>query len=214
MMQVKIFQFNPVGENTFVLYDDMKECVIIDPGCFTEAEEEKLANFIESNDLTVKHLLCTHLHFDHVFGVNFVSNKYNVPLEASKEDEILLTTYEEQLRMFGFPDDGNSAPSIGRYLREGDKIYFGNQVLNIMTVPGHSPGSLVFYNSVSHDLFVGDVLFHESIGRTDLIGGNHKQLIEGIKSKLLTLPPETKVYSGHGPATTIGREKSSNMFLR
>lgn len=213
-MQVKIFEFNPVAENTYVLYDETKECVVVDPGCFYEKEEQELINFIKDNSLIVKHLINTHLHFDHVFGVNFISGYFKLPLQAAKEDEILLINYKNQLQMFGFPDDGKPAPQIGHYLTEGDTIHFGNQTLDILAVPGHSPGSLVFYNKKSGMLVVGDVLFQGSVGRTDLVGGNHQQLINGICNKLMTLPDSTKVYSGHGPATTIGYEKLHNPFLR
>ena len=212
-MYVKIFEFNPVSEHTYVLYDDTKECVIMDPGCYYPEEEKELTDFIEKNELQVKHIINTHLHFDHVFGVNFTSEKYKQPLQACKEDEILLLNYKNQLKMFGFPEDGKPAPQIGVYLKEGDQIHFGNQVLDILFVPGHSPGSIVFYSKEAKMLFVGDVLFQGSIGRTDLIGGNHTQLVSGITTKLLPLPDDTIVYPGHGPFTTIGAEKKNNRYL-
>ena len=213
-MYVKIFEFNPVSEHTYVLYDDTKECVIIDPGCFYPEEEKQLNDFIKDNDLQVKHIINTHLHFDHVFGVNAVTQKYKLPLEACKEDEILLVNYKNQLNMFGFPDDGKPAPQIGIYLKEGDQIHFGNQVLDVLFIPGHSPGSIVFYSKDAKMLFVGDVLFQGSIGRTDLIGGNHAQLVSGIVNKLLPLSDDTVVYAGHGPSTTIGAEKRHNPYLQ
>lgn len=213
-MNIKIFEFNPVSEHTYVLYDETKECVIVDAGCFYPEEEKELLDFIVDNQLQVKHIINTHLHFDHVFGVNKVTETYKLPLEACKEDEVLLLNYKNQLKMFGFPDDGKIAPQIGVYLKEGDQIHFGNQVLDILFVPGHSPGSIVFYNKQAKSLFVGDVLFQGSVGRTDLIGGNHTQLISGIVSKLLTLPDDTIVYPGHGPSTTIGKEKNTNPYLK
>jgi glyoxylase-like metal-dependent hydrolase (beta-lactamase superfamily II) len=212
-MKIQIFEFNPVCEHTFVLYDDTKECIIIDPGCFFKEEKEKLAEFIASNDLIVKRLINTHLHFDHVFGCNFVSETYNVPLEANKEDEFLLEQFPAQLRMFGFFNYAEPLPKIGKYLTEEDIIEFGNQKLDILHIPGHSPGSLVYYNKAQNSLIAGDVLFRDGIGRTDLAKGNNEQLISGIKNKLFTLPPETVVYPGHGPATTIEYEKRNNSYL-
>lgn len=212
-MKIKLFEFNPVAENTYVVYDETNECVIIDPGCFFQEEKELLLNFILDNDLVVKHLINTHLHFDHIFGCNFVTNQFGVVLEANAEDQFLLDGYLKQLQMFGFKPEGE-APKIGKYLNEGDFVKFGNQKFFIFHVPGHSPGSIVFYNEEEGCLFGGDVLFRGSIGRTDLERGNHQQLISGIKTKLLNLPLDTIVYSGHGPSTTIEYERKNNPFLR
>ena len=213
-MKVKTFQFNPIGENTYVIYDDTNECAIIDPGCFFPDEKTHLLDFILDNDLIVKHVLNTHLHFDHVFGLNFVEEQFHMKTEASKEDEFLLEQMSTQLRMFGFGEYESKTPEIGKYLKENDVITFGKQRLIVLHVPGHSPGSLVFYNQDAGCLFVGDVLFRESIGRTDLAGGSQTQLVKGIKEKLLTLPYDTVVYSGHGPMTTIGDEVRYNPYLR
>lgn len=213
-MNIQTFEFNPVSENTYVLYDETKECVIVDAGCFFPEEKAELAHFIESNDLQVKHIINTHLHFDHVLGLNFVLDKYNLPLEAHKGDEPLLQQLKSQLQMFGFSDTGEPIPQISKFLTEEDTIEFGNQRFQIFHVPGHSLGSIVFYNEKEKCAFVGDVLFQGSIGRTDLVGGNYDQLITGIKSKLLPLPEDTIVYPGHGPSTTIGFEKQNNPFLK
>lgn len=212
-MQVQSFEFNPVSENTYVVYDETKECVIIDAGCFFPEEKAELAHFIESNGLEIKHIINTHLHFDHVLGLNFVIDKYGLPLEAHKGDEPLLLNLKAQLQMFGFPDMGEPTPQIGKYLTEDDIIEFGNQKFKILHVPGHSLGSIVFYNEEAECAFVGDVLFRESIGRTDLEGGNLDTLLAGIKQKLFSLPENTVVYSGHGPSTTIGYEKQNNPFF-
>lgn len=212
-MSVKTFEFNPISENTYVLYDDTKECVVIDAGCFYPDEKADLFNFIVDNDLIVKHLLNTHMHFDHVFGVNFVADKFQLQMEGNKGDEFLLEQLPAQLKLFGFKENNEPAPKIGKYLNEGDIVTFGKQKLHILYVPGHSPGSIVFYNEMEGYLIAGDVLFRGSIGRTDLAGGNYEQLIEGIRSKLLTLSSETVVYPGHGPKTTIGEEKKNNPFL-
>lgn len=211
-MKIKSFQFNPVGVNTYIVYDDTKECVIIDAGCYFEDEKERLLNFISDNGLTVKHAINTHLHFDHVLGANFVKEQFGLDIEANKEDQFLLDALPAQMKMFGF-EPMETVPVIGKYLDENDTVKFDNQEFTILHVPGHSPGSIVFYSKENSCLFAGDVLFRFSVGRTDLAGGNHTQLIEGIHQKLLTLPPETVVYSGHGPSTTIGEEKNGNPYL-
>lgn len=212
-MKIKSFEFNPVSENTYILYDDTKECVIIDAGCYYHDEKTALLDFIVDNDLVVKHIINTHLHFDHVLGLNFVIKQFGLPLQANKNDEFLLEQFKSQLQMFGFPDNGEPAPQIGQYLTEADTVKFGNQELKILHVPGHSPGSLVFYNQAKECIIAGDVLFRGSVGRTDLPQGNHEQLISGIKTKLMVLPDQTIVYSGHGPSSTIGFEKANNPFL-
>lgn len=214
VMNIKVFEFNPVSENTYILYDQTHECVIIDAGCFYPTEKATLTSFIAENNLKVKHLLNTHLHFDHIFGNSFVEEQYGVQTEANAGDEFLLDQLSAQLQMFGFDPNETKRPHIGTYLNEGDVVTFGNQKLQILHVPGHSAGSLVFYNQEANVLLVGDVLFKGSIGRTDLPGGNYEQLIEGIKSKLLTLPPHTLAYSGHGPSTTIAYEIAHNPFLK
>lgn len=211
-MQIKQFEFNPLGENTYVLYDDSRECVVIDPGCFFPDEKAQLTEFIDEHDLTVKHLINTHLHFDHIFGSAFVEQTYGIRTEAHPADEFMLDGLAQRMQMFGFRGEV-APPTIGRYLHEGDSILFGSQTLDILEVPGHSPGSIAFYNAQQGCIFVGDALFRGSIGRTDLEGGNHQQLLDAIRTKLFTLPPETVVYSGHGPATTIGFEMQHNPFF-
>lgn len=213
-MIVRSFEFNPVSENTYVAYDETKECVIIDAGCFYPDEKADLFNFITDNDLIVKHVLNTHLHFDHVFGLNFVEQQFHMKTEAHKADEILLQQMPKQLQMFGFKDTDAQVPSIGHYLNENDVVTFGNQRMVVLHIPGHSPGSVVFYNQNAGCVFVGDVLFRGSVGRSDLIGGDHNLLIKGIKQKLLPLPGDTVVYPGHGPVTTIAFESQNNPYLK
>lgn len=213
-MKIKTFEFNPLGVNCYVLSDETKESVIIDVSCFYPDEREILLHHIIDNELVVKHIINTHLHFDHLFGVNFVASQFGLKLKCHKDDEFLLENIPQQLMMFGFGSAINDfTPEIGTYLTESDTISFGNQKLKILHVPGHSPGSLVFYNEKAGCLFSGDVLFNSSIGRTDLARGNHMQLIEGIKTKLFTLPVETVVYPGHGPTTKIGFEKRNNPYI-
>ncbi len=213
-MKVKVFEFNPIAVNTYVLYDKTGECVIIDAACFYPDEQRELFNFINNKNLVIKHVLNTHLHFDHLFGVNFIEKQFEVQMKAHKADEFLLTSIKDQLAAFGFSPNGDYTPTIGKYIDEDDIIEFGNQKLSIMHVPGHSPGSIVFYSQENGIVVSGDVLFNGSIGRTDLFQGNHNQLIDEIKTKLLTLPGDTIVYPGHGPATTIEREIKSNPFLQ
>jgi Zn-dependent hydrolases, including glyoxylases len=213
-MKIKIFEFNPLGVNTYVLSDETKECVVIDASCFYADEKEVLLNYILNNDLVVKHLLNTHLHFDHIFGINMLASQFGLTLECHRDDEFLLENIPEQLKLFGFPNTNvNYKPEIGTYLNEGDVVTFGNQTLKLLHVPGHSPGSIVFYSETDRCMVSGDVLFHSSIGRTDLVGGNYDELIEGIQTKLFTLPGETIVYPGHGAPTTIGFEKKNNPFV-
>ncbi|WP_436416584.1 MBL fold metallo-hydrolase [Petrimonas sp.] len=212
-MKIKTFEFNPLGVNTYVLYDKTGECVVIDASCFFPDERELLLNFILDNNLVVKHLLNTHLHFDHVFGVNFMASQFGLKLQVHPDDVFLLDNLPQQLQMFGFNTNVDYTPEIGNYLKENDIISFGEQQLKVLHVPGHSPGSIVFYNEKEKFAVVGDVLFNGSIGRTDLPGGNFDQLIEGIRTKLFTLPDDTEIYSGHGPKTTIGQEKKYNPFV-
>ena len=213
-MKVKVFEFNPIAVNTYVLYDKTGECVIIDAACFYPDEQRELFNFINNKNLVIKHVLNTHLHFDHLFGVNFIEKQFEVQMKAHKADEFLLTSIKDQLASFGFTPKDDYTPTIGKYIDDNDIIEFGNQKLSIMHVPGHSPGSIVFYSQENGIVVSGDVLFNGSIGRTDLFQGNHNQLIDEIKTKLLTLPGNTVVYPGHGPATTIKREIKSNPFLQ
>lgn len=210
-MTIHTFVFSPFMENTYVAYDSIGECVIIDPGCITDAERTALLQFITERQLIVKHLINTHLHLDHAFGNLFVERTYGIEAQANKEDEFLLRQISAQAEAFGMRFD--EQPELKHYLTEGDTIVFGETTLTAIHVPGHSPGSLCFYDAVSGTLFAGDVLFRGSIGRTDLPKGNYEQLIDGITKKLFPLPDETAVYCGHGPATTIGYEKENNPYL-
>ncbi len=212
-MKIKTFVFNLVEENTYLLYDDSNECVIIDAGCHKPDEKQELKDFIYDNELDVKHLINTHLHFDHCFGANFVCDTFGVELSAHSMDEDFLKHLPEQAARFGFKIT-EPTPKIGNYIKEGDIISFGRQNLKAIHVPGHSPGSIVLYNEKEGLLFTGDVLFQRSIGRTDLPGGNFDLLISGIKNKLFVLPDTTRVFPGHGPETTIGFEKANNFYVK
>lgn len=213
MLQVKCFTFNPISENTYVVWDsESRECAIIDAGNSSPAENEELQGFIQQENLQVKHLLATHLHFDHAFGIRFVAQTFDVPLSAHRGDEFLLEHFSRQAELFGI--QAGSAPSpIGKYIEEGDNIAIGEYSLTALHVPGHSPGSIVYYCARAGVLFVGDVLFRNSIGRTDLWGGNFNTLIDGINKKILTLPDCTVIYSGHGAPTDVGYEKDHNPYI-
>lgn len=212
MIQIKTFVFNPFQENTYLLYDETKEAIIIDPGCYSNEEEEELVNFLQENELKLVRLLNTHCHIDHVLGVRFIKEKFNLKFETHKEDEFLAENAKAHGASFGIQMQ-DETPAIDHYLNEGEQIKFGNSALNIVHVPGHSPGSIVFFNQTEQFMIVGDVLFNDSIGRTDLPGGDYDLLASGIKEKLFPLGDDMKVFPGHGPYTTIGKERRTNPFL-
>lgn len=211
-MKVKVFEFNYFPVNTYLLYDETGEAVLIDSGCINKEEEQQLSTFISENNLKLTHLLCTHLHLDHVFGNAFIKKKYGLDPEAHLDDVNGLPSLEKQAQPFGIRLSSPEVP-VKKHLKEGEVIRFGDSTLSIIHIPGHSPGSIVFYNAKNKIAISGDVLFYGSIGRTDLWGGNQEELIEGIKNKLLTLPDETIIYAGHGPETTIEFEKKNNPYL-
>ena len=211
MTHVASFTFNPFQENTYILYDETKECIIIDPGCYTSAEKEELAQFIEKQGLTPVRLINTHCHIDHVFGNKFIAEKYNLALEIHEGELPVLAALPQTSAMYGVPVE--LSPQPGSFLTEADQLRFGNSNLEILFTPGHSPASISFYSAESKFVIAGDVLFYGSIGRTDLPGGNFQTLIASIKNKFFPLGDEVKVYPGHGPATTIGFERQNNPFL-
>lgn len=210
MIQVKSFTFNPFLENTYVLYDDSNECIIIDPGCYEQYEKQVLSDFVTENNLEVVRLLNTHCHIDHVFGNQYIKDTYKVDLEIHKADEETLRAVKVYAPSYGFQHFQESVAE--KFLSEGDVVEFGNSQLAILFVPGHAPGHIAFYNKEQKICIGGDVLFRESIGRTDLPGGNHDQLIRSIQNNMFLLDDDTTVYCGHGPSTTIGHEKKYNPF--
>ena len=212
-MKIKTFEFNPLGVNTYVLYDRTGECIVVDASCFFPDENKLLLNFILDNNLVVKHLVNTHLHFDHIFGVNFLASQFGLKLLVHRDDIVLLENLSQQLQLFGFNTNVDYRPEIGGFLADNDVVSFGEQQLKVLHVPGHSPGSIVFYNEKEKLALVGDVLFNGSIGRTDLLEGSFEQLTEGIRTKLFTFSDDTEVYPGHGPKTTIGQERRYNPFV-
>ena len=213
-MRIQRLEFNMFPVNSYILWDDKTgESAIIDAGCYYPKEQETLLQFIQENKLQVKYLLATHLHLDHNFGNPFTARTFHVPLEAAREDEFLLANMPEQANMFGISLPESPIP-IGKYIKEGDTFMLGNESLNALHVPGHSPGSMVFYAPDSGFVISGDTLFMSSIGRADLPGGNYEQLVKAITDHIMTLPSDTVVYPGHGPETNVYREKKYNPFLQ
>lgn len=213
-MQVAVFQFSLFGINTFVVFDpETKKAAIVDPGMSTPEEEKAIENFLAEKGLTLTQIINTHLHIDHVAGIPFLRKKYGVPVLAHEGDKFLGDSIAEQARMFGLREPVENI-EISEYIKAGDKIKIGNGELDVISVPGHSKGSVALYDPKGGFLISGDALFKGSIGRTDLPGGDYKELIENIESELFSLPEETVVLPGHGPASTIGEEKRTNPFFR
>ncbi|WP_423129283.1 MBL fold metallo-hydrolase [Gaoshiqia sp. Z1-71] len=211
MIQIQKFTFNPIQENTYILYDETGDCIIVDAGCYFDDERLELTGFIEKNHLKPVMLVNTHCHFDHILGISFCRSKYQIPFLAHAGDLFLVENVVSQAALFGMTVEPVDAPD--RFIDEGDRVQFGHSHLELIHVPGHAPGSLVLYQPEQKFLLAGDVLFYGSIGRTDLPQGSFEQLVGNIKSKLLVLPEDVVVYSGHGPETGIGFEKWSNPFL-
>lgn len=211
MIKIEKFVVNPLGENSFVLFDETGECVFVDPGFYYQEEHNEIKDFIAQHKLSPKKIINTHCHFDHIMGVEFVRNAFNIPFWAHEKDSFWVNNATEQAGRFGL--EVKHVNPIDEYLQENDTVQFGNSELKVIHVPGHAPGHVVFYCEEDKFSIAGDVLFYGSIGRTDLPGGDHATLISNIKTKLFALPEDTKVYCGHGPETSIGFEKSSNPFL-
>jgi len=214
MAQVKFFTFSPFSENSYIIYDDSKECIIVDPGCYTDEERQRLSKFISDNDLTPVRLINTHCHIDHVFGNRYVAETYKLPLEIHEGEIPVLESVPMVAKMYGIPNVQLSPdPDPNKFIKEGDTISFGNTKLSVLFTPGHSPASVSFYCKEDSFLIAGDVLFQGSIGRTDLPGGNFDTLLQSIINKFLPLPDDVIVYSGHGNPTSIGVERNSNPFI-
>lgn len=212
MFTIKSFQFSPIQENTYLLYNEFNDCIIIDPGCYDDAEKEKLVAFMEDNKLIPIMLINTHCHLDHVFGNKMLAEKYNLTLQIHKNEEPVLAFAVTSGLMYNLPFDNYEGDFI--FLNDSDIVKLGDDELKVLLTPGHSPGSISFYCAKQNFVIAGDVLFKNSIGRTDLPGGNHEQLIKSIKDRLLTLPNNTIVYNGHGDATTVGEETIENPYLQ
>ncbi len=211
MITVKRFIFNPFQENTFILNDESGECIIIDPGMDSTQEEDLFTSYIDENQLKPVLLVNTHAHVDHILGNNFVADKYGLQLAAHKDCVHFLKSARGQAQMFGLQMDDTK--EIDVFLEEDESLRFGNSSLQIFHTPGHADGSLCFYSEKDSFVITGDVLFNQSIGRTDLPTGDYDLLQKSIWEKLFTLPDETIVYPGHGPETNIGFEKLHNPFV-
>lgn len=211
-MNLQAFTFNPFQENTYVIWDDSLNCVIIDPGCYSTAEKFELQQFIQNNRLNPVALWLTHAHLDHVFGVNFVHQTWHLLPQLHPMEETIYDNAGAVGMMYGVPVE--PLPNGHRVLSEDDTISIGSLIFEVRFTPGHSPGSVCFIDHVSKTVIAGDVLFSGSIGRTDLPGGHYQTLIDSIERELLSLEDDYIVYSGHGPETTIGRERLGNPFLR
>ncbi len=211
MIQIKAFTFNPFQENTYVVYDENKNALIIDPGNSNSNEDTVLSSFITGNGLRPVRLLLTHGHIDHIMGNRFVFETYGLLPEVHHDDLFFLERMMETAKMYGVNVEPSPLPA--KFLLEDDEIKLGTEIFKCIHTPGHSPGSISFYNKSAGLLISGDVLFNGSIGRSDLPMGDHQTLISSITGKLLGLGDEVRVYSGHGPETTIGRERKTNPFL-
>lgn len=211
MFYIKVFTFSPVEENTYILYNEAKEAIIIDPGAYFDHEKDEMKSFISEKNISPKILLNTHCHLDHVFGNKFIAEKYDLKMQTHRNEEQMLQLAPSSALMYNLPFDIYTGEIV--YLEEGDAIVFRNDELKVIYVPGHSPGHICFYCEKQQFLIGGDVLFKQSIGRTDLPFGNHQDLINNIKKKLWPLPKEVIVYPGHGEPTTIGEEMATNPFL-
>lgn len=212
MINVQPFTFNPLQENTYVLYNENKLCCIIDPGCYFSYEEKALTDFIEQNGLKPVYLLNTHCHLDHIFGNHFVHQTYGLTLHLHPLEEQVLAFGPFTGEKWNLPFENYNADF--KFITEKDVIKLGDEELHILFTPGHSPGSISFYSKAHKFIISGDVLFEGSVGRTDLPGGSFDVLERSIKTQLYTLPPDVIVHSGHGESTTIGDEMKTNPFVK
>lgn len=211
MINVRTFTFNMFQVNTYVISNETGECIIIDPGCYIQPETSKLKNYIEKNDFKPIMLINTHCHVDHILGNKFVFEEYGLKPLIHKEELVILTSANEYSKMLNLPDPESPFPEI--FLEDNQIIIFGSSNLEVILTPGHTPGHISLYNKDNQIIFCGDVLFDGSIGRSDLPGGDYMQLIKSIKTRILPLGDDIKVYSGHGEPTTTGKERKTNPFL-
>jgi glyoxylase-like metal-dependent hydrolase (beta-lactamase superfamily II) len=212
MITIQDFCFSAFQENTYVLYNELKEAIIIDPGCYTRIEEKMLTDFIRKENLKPTLLLNTHCHLDHVFGNNYVSETYGLTAHIHPNEQIVLDRLPEAAAKWGVPTEAYKG-SI-QYIQEGEMIQFGSDSFKVLLTPGHSPGSVCFYHAEQDFMIGGDLIFKDGVGRTDLPGANPLDLIKSIREQIFPLPDSLTIYSGHGPATTWGREKEHNPYIK
>ncbi len=210
-MLIKTFTFNPFYENTYVISSEDGSAFIIDPGCYEPYEEEELQSYVANNNLNVELIFNTHCHIDHVLGNQFAQKSFRAPLWIPSGEEGLLDAVRDYSKMWGIQ---GYKPAVPDKIFEEETLTVGPMTFRAIKAPGHSPGHVVLYHEDEEVLLGGDVLFRDSIGRTDLPGGNHAQLLTSIRENLFVLPEDVTVYPGHGPTTTIGYEKVNNPFLK
>ena len=211
MLHIKSFVFSPIQENTYLLYNEQKQCAIIDPGCYDDAERDQLSAFIEANGLKPVLLINTHCHLDHVFGNNFVSETYGLTALFHQKEQAVIDRLPEGGARWGVPTEAYKGKV--QYIQQDELIHFGKDVFKVLETPGHSPGSVCFYHEAQDFLIGGDLIFKDGVGRTDLPGSNPLDLIKSIQTQIFPLPDTMTIYSGHGPATTWGREKKANPYI-
>ncbi len=211
MIKIKSMAFNPFQMNTCLLWDETGECIIIDPGMYGNDEEQKVEEFITDNNLTLTGMLLTHAHVDHIIGCGYIADKYGLRLKAHSECSGFLENAPAYAATFGMSLD--KVVPVEEFINDGDEVRIGNSVLKVFYTPGHADGSVCYYSAEDNFVVTGDVLFNQSIGRTDLPTSDYDKLQKSIWDKLFTLPNETIVYPGHGPTTTIGSEKLTNPFV-
>ncbi len=212
MLTIKKLIFNPFGENTYIVWDKSKEAAIIDPGMMSDYENSAVLKFVTDNQLNLRHLINTHAHIDHIAGNGFVKRTFGLESECNKADEYLAKHVCEQAQMFGLSYNGNPL-SIDIHLNDNDTIKIGDESLSVIYVPGHTKGHIALYSQQSDCVFTGDALFRQSIGRTDLPGGDYATLIRSVTGRLMNLPETTAIYPGHGENSTIGFEKANNPYI-
>ncbi|MEY4052032.1 MAG: MBL fold metallo-hydrolase [Chitinophagia bacterium] len=212
MITIQDFCFSAFQENTYVLYNELKEAIIIDPGCYTRIEEKILSDFIRKENLKPILLLNTHCHLDHVFGNNYVSETYGLTAHIHPNEQIVLDRLPEAAAKWGAPTEAYKGPI--QYIQEGEIIQLGTDQFKVLLTPGHSPGSVCFYHPQQDFMIGGDLIFKDGVGRTDLPGANPLDLIKSIREQIFPLPDSLTIYSGHGPATTWGREKEHNPYIK
>ena len=212
-MEIQTFTFNQFLENTIIVSDSTNECIIIDPGCYNDEEKKILENYITKNNLNPVKLINTHCHIDHILGNNFVSRNWGIDLEINEKDLELLNNADQIAKLYGFTNYERS-PMPKKFINEDDIVNFGISELNVIFTPGHAPGHISLYSEKDNLIISGDVIFQNSIGRTDLPGGDFNTLIKSIKNKILSLDDNVIIYCGHGPNTTVGNERRNNPFLK
>jgi glyoxylase-like metal-dependent hydrolase (beta-lactamase superfamily II) len=211
-MEIFRLVFSPIKVNTYILADESGKCAVIDCGCFDKDEFKILTDLFREKKLDPVLLLNTHCHLDHIFGNRMFLNKYTLGAYCHEEEEMNRKNAVMYAGYFGLTME--EPPEPAGFISDGESVSFGSETLAAIHVPGHAPGSLAFHSRINNVIFTGDILFAGSIGRSDIPGGDHEKLIDGIRRKLFVLPPETIVYPGHGEQTTIGTEMKSNPYFR